>query len=594
MLIPNHQSISKSIESISKNGIDIDAVVRNSLSKLSKSHSQCGYAKPSEELLKRETKPKVQSVSPCDKTRPNKVMPLTPRNKNSSDSNNANKKQSKVSSLRAKIQQQKLAAEGLNKNIKKENRTESNEELDDSLTSLQWLTGVKVNELMEGKPISYAPLSPAPSNCSDEGDEQKFGRGYRYHSDSVVDYRTNSRIKPPYSYAALIIMAMKSKSCSKMTLSEIYKWITDNFVFYKHAEPSWQNSIRHNLSLNKCFAKIPRNKGDPGKGGYWSIVPEYADKLLESNIRKRRSSMMDYGCQEYIKRQRLDLFESQLLLKIKEGLRSPTNENVFLDTNNNNDTNNSKHSDNHNKTLYKNIYKHASSSSTSPLFPQQHATATPADAEQCRMDHPYGKNPFSRFISDEDNIKALADSLQRSSNSFTDPTSTSCSNFDLSSSMLLNTFANAIRTDCSWSAEQNFNHSGNTSDLLSGSMSMVKEELLEARNLTSEGEHSSTLLAKGLTSSLNSSGGFTATFCLSPPLSGDDDTLSDDLDADEAPFNDLDLTIRGTSMTLLNPTPEMMEQLENDIKDEPLSPESIDLQSEELNLPSNVVKVADS
>ena len=298
--------------------------------------------------------------------------------------------------------------------------------------------------------------------------------------------------------------------------------------------------------------------------------------------------MIDYGCQEYIKRQRLDLFESQLLLKIKEGLRSPSNENVFLDTNNNNNTNASKHSDNNNKTLYKNIYKHSSSSSPSPMFPQQQATATPADAEQCLMDHPYGKNPFSRFISDEDNIKALADSLQRSSNSFTDAASTS-SNFDLSSSMLLNTFANAIRTDCSWSAEQNFNHSGNTSDLLSGSMSMVKEELLEARNLTSEGELSSTLLANGLKSSLNSSGGFTATFCLSPPLSGDDDTLSDDLDADETPFDDLDLTIRGTSMTLLNPTPEIIEQLEHEIKDEPLSPESIDLQNEELNLPSNVV-----
>ncbi len=33
---------------------------------------------------------------------------------------------------------------------------------------------------------------------------------------------------------------------------------------------------------------MPRKKGEPGKGGYWSLVPEYADKLLESQMKKRR------------------------------------------------------------------------------------------------------------------------------------------------------------------------------------------------------------------------------------------------------------------------------------------------------------------
>ena len=324
--------------------------------------------------------------------------------------------------------------------------------------------------------------------------------------------------------------------------------------------------------------------------------------------------MLDYGCQEFIKRQRADLLESQLLQRIKEGLSSPnqiidiySNNNTTVDKNNNNENQSIQRTLNKEQKYFKTLYRHSNNNANAIAGHHQHLpSATLADAEQCRMDHPYGKNPFSRFVTDEDNIKALADSLQRSSNSsspFNDPDSTDSAgetaqvsaaalNLDLSSSMLLNTFANAIRSDCIWSAEQNLNNSGNTDLLGGGSMSMVKEELLEARNLTSVADTNLTLLAKGLTSSLNSSGGFTATFCLSPPLSGDDDTLSDDLedgDTVESPFGDLDLTIRGTSMTLLNPTEDMIMMADNDepleqdgIKEEPLSPESIDLH-EDLN-----------
>lgn len=49
-----------------------------------------------------------------------------------------------------------------------------------------------------------------------------------------------------------------------------------------------QNSIRHNLSLNKCFIKVPRQKDEPGKGGFWKIDPQYAERLLSGSYKKRR------------------------------------------------------------------------------------------------------------------------------------------------------------------------------------------------------------------------------------------------------------------------------------------------------------------
>jgi hypothetical protein len=59
------------------------------------------------------------------------------------------------------------------------------------------------------------------------------------NENEIVDYKTNGNVKPPYSYATLICMAMKANK-NKMTLSSIYKWIRENFMYYKNADPSWQ------------------------------------------------------------------------------------------------------------------------------------------------------------------------------------------------------------------------------------------------------------------------------------------------------------------------------------------------------------------
>ncbi|KAL7940908.1 fork head domain-containing protein [Trichoderma barbatum] len=93
----------------------------------------------------------------------------------------------------------------------------------------------------------------------------------------------NQHIKPQYSYAQMITQAILNAPDGKLNLNGIYNFIMSSYSYYRHQHAAgWQNSIRHNLSLNKSFDKVARSTDEPGKGMKWHIVPETREEMVRN------------------------------------------------------------------------------------------------------------------------------------------------------------------------------------------------------------------------------------------------------------------------------------------------------------------------
>ncbi|VTJ64815.1 Hypothetical predicted protein [Marmota monax] len=147
---------------------------------------------------------------------------------------------------------------------------------DEELTNLNWLHESK-NLLKSFGESVLRSVSPVQDLDDDTPPSPA-------HSDMPYDARQNPNCKPPYSFSCLIFMAIEDSPTKRLPVKDIYNWILEHFPYFANAPTGWKNSVRHNLSLNKCFKKVDKERSQSiGKGSLWCIDPEYRQNLIQAS-----------------------------------------------------------------------------------------------------------------------------------------------------------------------------------------------------------------------------------------------------------------------------------------------------------------------
>lgn len=162
---------------------------------------------------------------------------------------------------------------------------------DDELTSLTWLQDHNLLKSIRAGAGGEDALSDGSPLSSDYLEESSDG-GINNLTDGILliqppNVRYNPKLhvnaKPPYSFSCLIFMAIEDAPAKALPVKDIYSWILNRFPYFQNAPTGWKNSVRHNLSLNKCFRKVDKDKGQNiGKGSLWCIDPDYRPNLLQA------------------------------------------------------------------------------------------------------------------------------------------------------------------------------------------------------------------------------------------------------------------------------------------------------------------------
>ncbi|OJJ51306.1 hypothetical protein ASPZODRAFT_12144 [Penicilliopsis zonata CBS 506.65] len=143
--------------------------------------------------------------------------------------------------------------------------------------------------------LTHSTRSPSISSASYQtpGPSDKTASFQSNDTDGIrtssKDANEDKNVELPYS--TLIYQALINTSGNMLSLQEIYKWFEENTSKGKDKSKGWQNSVRHNLSMNAAFEAVKGEPSNGKKGGnLWRLTEEAIQNGVMSTTRFRKQA----------------------------------------------------------------------------------------------------------------------------------------------------------------------------------------------------------------------------------------------------------------------------------------------------------------
>lgn len=138
-------------------------------------------------------------------------------------------------------------------------------------------------------PSTYEPSTSTATSSSDITVHAGFTHPHHPNCPDSLNCLADTNDKPNHILPVIIRGAILGSPMRKLTLRGIYATIEEKWPYYRTAPSGWkarrwfflwtlwtnwppkQDSIRHNLSLNRLFKKVPRPGTESGHGSYWTV-----------------------------------------------------------------------------------------------------------------------------------------------------------------------------------------------------------------------------------------------------------------------------------------------------------------------------------